>query len=486
MPQADIDAAEVKVTLPLLRELPKGGDSSGSTPKSVSSIPKESEQVVDQLRARVAGKTVTLDGFGADEKDPLIFQTNQLLKASVTNFLTNWYGLRLVSNREKADIVVANEPNDTDVASFARLRQSDRRGPAVLALCSQSARFERAYSSRESNADIGFLAKPVGPLKLARAIGQCLDGIPLISTPSIERGPSSGGGAVTGPTDLINVFEDLSLSPSGGEVLDNSRMTADSSNARKALESPTPTPVIEKHRDFPFPSSMERPQAATARSMASEKESLLKISSSSGVRASGVLSKIEDRATSSASDASTATHTPAARAAPSLLLVDDNKINLRLLRTYMLRRNYCIVDEAENGLEAVNAFQNREDGYDIIFMDISMPILDGFGATRQIRQIERARNDEAAREGAPQPSPALVIAFTGLASSRDQSEAFTSGIDLFLTKPVAFKEVGKMLDNWEANQECEAKSVVEGDGSADPSKGKSPGMSRQSEHGGKN
>ena len=59
-------------------------------------------------------------------------------------------------------------------------------------------------------------------------------------------------------------------------------------------------------------------------------------------------------------------------------------------------------------------------------------------------------------------APALVIALTGLASSSDQSEAFTSGIDLFLTKPVSFKEVGKMLDNWEANQEREARNEEEG------------------------
>jgi CheY-like chemotaxis protein len=157
-------------------------------------------------------------------------------------------------------------------------------------------------------------------------------------------------------------------------------------------------------------------------------------------------------------------------------LVDDNKINLGLLRTFMARRHYPCIDEAENGLAAVNAFQNRESGYDIIFMDISMPLLDGFGATRQIRQIELARKDKAVRVGAPEPSPALVIALTGLASSRDQSEALNSGIDLFLTKPVAFKEVGKMLDNWEANREREVHFTDEGVRSASSSSGKSPAV----------
>ena len=77
-----------------------------------------------------------------------------------------------------------------------------------------------------------------------------------------------------------------------------------------------------------------------------------------------------------------------------------------------------------------------------------MPIMNGFEATRAIRDIEATRR-KTARPG--EFVPALVIALTGLASGRDQSEAFTSGVDLFMTKPVSFKEVGKLLDNWELN-----------------------------------
>ena len=119
----------------------------------------------------------------------------------------------------------------------------------------------------------------------------------------------------------------------------------------------------------------------------------------------------------------------------------------------------------------------------------SMPIMNGFEATRCIRQLEAVRcrstaSEEeqdtstiAARLAAlpydiptgliptlnngsapfikPRPSPtytpSLIIALTGLASQQDQSDAFSSGVDLFMTKPVSFKEVGKLLDNWEAN-----------------------------------
>jgi len=75
--------------------------------------------------------------------------------------------------------------------------------------------------------------------------------------------------------------------------------------------------------------------------------------------------------------------------------------------------------------------------------------MNGFEATRAIRDIEEARlhNQPAGKK----LNPALIIALTGLASSRDQSEAFTSGVDLFMTKPVSFKEVGRLLDNWESH-----------------------------------
>ena len=81
--------------------------------------------------------------------------------------------------------------------------------------------------------------------------------------------------------------------------------------------------------------------------------------------------------------------------------------------------------------------------------DISMPVMNGFEATRAIRDIEEARrHNNKDDEGL---TPALIVALTGLASSRDQSEAFTSGVDLFMTKPVSFKEVGRLLNNWEAH-----------------------------------
>lgn len=72
----------------------------------------------------------------------------------------------------------------------------------------------------------------------------------------------------------------------------------------------------------------------------------------------------------------------------------------------------------------------------VILMDINMPVLDGFEATKQIRLFEKLKGLK----------PAKIIALTGLGSASAQQEAFTSGVDLFLTKPVRLKELTKILD----------------------------------------
>lgn len=430
----------------MLRILPQSTASSGSTAKSISSIPRELEELIVQLRARAHGKAVSLYGFDVPTANPLINQANQLLKASVQNFLTNWYGFTVIPYGEQCDIIIANEVDSTAIAKLTRPRSLERRPPVVLSLCSHSSRFDRAHAIKESD-KVGILAKPIGPLKFARALGQCLDGVPVTTTPSLESGPTIQGTPAE-TNNLSDRFEDLSLSPCGGEVLDNSRMAASSDNARKAIESPAPSVAIEKQREFPFPASDDSKINLTAKDITIDEYPSPLVNedaiATAPIKQAGAAPQVTVDAPSE----------PILRS-PRLLLVDDNKINLNLLRMYISRRKYAGVKEAENGQEAVDAFRNAPEGFDVIFMDISMPVLDGFGATRQIRQIEHSRREKAHQEGKELRTPALIIALTGLASSRDQSEAFTSGIDLFLTKPVAFKEVGQMLDNWEANRERE-------------------------------
>ncbi|KAJ5902215.1 hypothetical protein N7495_002743 [Penicillium taxi] len=137
-----------------------------------------------------------------------------------------------------------------------------------------------------------------------------------------------------------------------------------------------------------------------------------------------------------------------------ILVVEDNKINLNLMLAFLNKRKPSILDSAENGQLAVSAVEEEQTGYDIIFMDISMPIMTGIEATRAIRAIERKRSGDR--------KPATIIALTGLSSPSDRSEALESGMDMFLTKPVAFKNIKNILDGWvESGLESQSESAVD-------------------------
>ena len=123
---------------------------------------------------------------------------------------------------------------------------------------------------------------------------------------------------------------------------------------------------------------------------------------------------------------------------PSLLLVDDNEINLRLISTYIQRLS-CRYQTAANGQQAVacyeNAFRERRP-FDIVLMDMTMPVMNGFEATQEIRAFEKKHHIA---------KPARIIALTGLTSSKSQQDAAASGIDLFLTKPLQLSRLKAVL-----------------------------------------
>ncbi|KAE9966634.1 hypothetical protein BLS_006882 [Venturia inaequalis] len=119
-----------------------------------------------------------------------------------------------------------------------------------------------------------------------------------------------------------------------------------------------------------------------------------------------------------------------------VLLVEDNEINMKLLVAYMrkLKLNHTT---AINGLEALNAYKEAAGAFDVIFMDISMPIMDGIQSARHIRLYERENV----------LPPVALIALTGAANPTTRQEAFASGVDLYLTKPIAMKSLKSMLED---------------------------------------
>jgi signal transduction histidine kinase/CheY-like chemotaxis protein len=116
----------------------------------------------------------------------------------------------------------------------------------------------------------------------------------------------------------------------------------------------------------------------------------------------------------------------------TILLVEDSAINKKVALG-ILRRYGCTVDVVENGKEALACFKEKK--YDAIFMDIHMPLMDGFEATRQIRQIE----SHTLQPGTP------IIAMTALAMEGDRQRCQESGMDDYISKPIKSKAILDML-----------------------------------------
>ena len=107
----------------------------------------------------------------------------------------------------------------------------------------------------------------------------------------------------------------------------------------------------------------------------------------------------------------------------SILLVDDNEDNRLLINAYLKKLPYSI-DEAENGLIALQKFKQNE--YDVVLMDIQMPVMDGHAATQAIRNWERD-NDKPRT---------LIIALTAHAIKEEIDKCLESGCNSHLSKPV--------------------------------------------------
>jgi len=120
-----------------------------------------------------------------------------------------------------------------------------------------------------------------------------------------------------------------------------------------------------------------------------------------------------------------------------LLLVEDVEINREIVLT-LLEPTNLEIDCAENGIEAVQMFTEAPDKYDIIFMDIQMPEMDGYEATKRIRALEAELEPERVK-GVP------IIAMTANVFKEDVEKCLASGMDSHVGKPLDFEEVMNRL-----------------------------------------
>jgi CheY-like chemotaxis protein len=112
-------------------------------------------------------------------------------------------------------------------------------------------------------------------------------------------------------------------------------------------------------------------------------------------------------------------------------LVEDNLVNQKVALR-MLARLGCAAEVAANGLEALEAV--RRYAYDVVFMDVQMPEMDGLEATRAIRQDPSL------------PYRPYIIAMTAAAMQLDKEQCLEAGMDDFIAKPTRLEDIEQALE----------------------------------------
>mgnify|MGYP002588795891 CR=1 FL=1 len=114
-----------------------------------------------------------------------------------------------------------------------------------------------------------------------------------------------------------------------------------------------------------------------------------------------------------------------------ILLVEDNELNSEIA-VEILNEYGFLVDTAENGAEAVEKVKNsKSSSYDLVLMDVQMPVMNGYEATRRIRAL----ND-------PALAKITILAMTANAFDEDRNKAFAAGMNGHIAKPI---DVGRMV-----------------------------------------
>ena len=331
-----------------------------------------------------------------------------------------------LSELTSKDLIVVDERDLGEIVT-----QNATHLPTVV-ICSNSTR-SQAASRRNMPAVTEFVSKPFGPHKLAKAFRRCLDKARdhhLGLTPVItfwSGGPSEADTALPDLEHLTletaDVLRPLNVQTNGvvtATDTENAHMAIDQWSLESANGTSGDVTVIDG-QNFPFPDQSQHGQSeinpTSPRSPQNENIPLRDLTRRDSGRpplisrltepawktafphspnllfhGSSAITRHGEAATFGAASSNFTTSNMALynnetlnetlkappqereKRPPRLLLVDDNKINLRLLETYMRKRKYTLVDLAENGQLAVQAAESHEHGYDIIFMGMS-PLL---------------------------------------------------------------------------------------------------------------
>ncbi|KAJ5644980.1 hypothetical protein N7507_010991 [Penicillium longicatenatum] len=373
-----------------------------------------SASLFHSLRRYTEDKTIGFLGFGQN----LISQRDTSLYSSLERMCHDWFGLEVskISPLEgKHDplnfyLAIQTELDCEDVGGRnlfglpQHLHSDDELTSPVVVICQSPEEAHSMFVASKNRGDstfFEFVSQPCGPRKLARALDMCI---------KRQRDKQNGRRGSDEPTRWVEMPESSHLpvdvgasDPPDDRMKISKRPTADTIGMDKDKDRNSRRTSLE---EFQRPIEAENDAQPTPSPKSSEDEPQ-----------PGKL---------------------------TALLVDDNDLNLQLLCAYAKKEGYEYMT-AKNGADAVDIYKAQPGKFQAVIIDISMPVMDGFEASRQIRRLEkehRAQLPEAERKAFPRIT---IAALTGLDSAAAQKEALGSGIDSFLIKPIKRSEVQNVL-----------------------------------------
>ncbi|KAH7088360.1 hypothetical protein FB567DRAFT_337483 [Paraphoma chrysanthemicola] len=341
---------------------------------------------------------------------------------ALTTTLTNHLKMNVIQTAKwqgnNYDIIICPEPSFDFLASIRDQRARDGASRASVtifvaldALEAATLRSDARVQNKESVVEI--VTQPLGPYKLAYVLNRCLDRF---------KDPDENVQRHSSPKETSTVNPRQSSTSQSPPVDESTTVPPPLSLSPMPTFSPPPVempPLLNQ----PYWHQTDKPDAGS---------SPIPESSYDSTPAAGS-SAVEERTIPIRP--SITIPGKSVCATPKILITDDNVINRRLLVTFM-KKSKLKYAEAENGLEALRAYQSAQAQFGVILMDMSMPVMDGMSATRAIRQYEQEYNIPRC----------CIVALTGLASASAKLEAWNAGIDHFMTKPVNFAALKKFLD----------------------------------------